>query len=75
MAVLAGDRPDRMGFCGQDDRKPSTDGPPTDSGRPTDWGLVMLVCVEEPSAGVPELAGATALGGGIQGLALESVFG
>ena len=57
LAVLAGGRPDRMGFCGQDDRNPSTDGPPTDSGRPTDWGLVTLVWVEEPSAGVPESVG------------------
>ena len=57
LAVLAGGRPDRMGFCGQDGGKPSTDGPPTDSGRPIDWGLVLLVCVEKPSAGVPESVG------------------
>ena len=28
LAVPAGGRPDRMGFCGQDDRKPSTGGTP-----------------------------------------------
>ena len=51
LAVLAGRRPDRMGFCGEDDHKPSTGGPPTDSGRPTDWGLVKLVCMEETLGG------------------------
>ena len=28
MAVVAGGRTDRLGFCGQDDRKPSTGGTP-----------------------------------------------
>ena len=28
LAVPAGGRPDRLGFCGQDDRKPSTGGTP-----------------------------------------------